>query len=116
MKFIFCLLSSALIFSSAIGQQASVSDTIFLNQAIANAIRLYEKTLNTQSILYNGTQYVEPSQLDDHHPFFFTDDWTMSSVEYDGERFENVPVLYDLTNDKVISESHNGSQIELIRD
>jgi hypothetical protein len=116
MKFGFFLLLTSIIFSPVTGQQTSTSDTLFLTRAVANATLLYEKTLDNQSILYNGTQYIEPDQVDDHHPFFFSDDWIMSSVEYDGQQFENVPLLYDLTNDKVVSESHNGSLIELIRD
>jgi hypothetical protein len=92
------------------------ADTIFLNRAIENAIRQYEVSLNNQSLLHNGTQYIEPTQVNEHHPFFFSDDWVMGTIEYDGEEFFNVPILYDLTGDKVVTESHNGNEIELIRD
>jgi hypothetical protein len=91
-------------------------DTLFYKEALKNSLAVYAKTEFREASLYNGCQYLRPEQSsDDEHPYFKVDDWAIGAVEYDGEIFENVPLLYDLWNDKVITEHYrNASEIELI--
>ena len=92
------------------------NDTTFSKAALQNSIAVYGKHISEQTNLYNGYQYVRPNQTnDEEHPYFETDDWVFGSVEYDGEIFKNIPLLYDIRSDKVITEHYlNGNEMELI--
>lgn len=91
-------------------------DTTFYKDAIKNSLAVYEKFAFEKADLYSGYQYVRPEQTsDDEHPYFESDDWVPGTVEYDGQVFENVPLLYDIRNDKVVTEHYlNASEIEFI--
>src|SRR5687768_6744309 len=95
-------------FTAAFAQQTPAYDTTFLQEAVLNAVKQYEASLAEQSILYNGSEYAEPSRTEnEYHPFFKSDDWLIGSVDYDGEQFTDIPLLYDLTGDKLITELPN---------
>lgn len=71
--------------------------------AIDFAIRVHTKALGGQSSLYNGTEYTEYRPIDNEHPYLI-DDWTDGDVNFDGEIFNQVPLLYDLSIDRLITE------------
>ena len=90
-----------------IGQ--NLPDTSFIKSAFENSVTIHNKAIEGQDAFYNGSQYAEPAQTKDgDHPFFISDDWTFGSITFDGQFFENVPLLYDITNDYVVSESPSG--------
>jgi hypothetical protein len=103
--------------SSAVHAQLS-ADTLFLGAAVKNTIKFYSKSIQGQASLYNGSQYKEPNRSDnDQHPFFGSDDWVFGTVNYDGEFYDNVPLLYDITADKVVTENYyNADQIALVNE
>jgi hypothetical protein len=110
------LLLLLLIFSRLSFSQSS-KDTLFLVDAKKNAINNYQRVIQGQAKLYNGSEYVKPEQTGDSHPFYVSDDWSFGFVNYDGERFENVPLLYDITSDKLVTENYyNASEMELVYD
>jgi hypothetical protein len=113
-----CPLLFFFLFTSAFAQSTQpLSDTTFLHGAILNSVKVYETSLGHQSILHNGPEYAEPSRTDNiNHPFFLSDDWLIGTVHYDGEYFTDVPLLYDITTDKLVTESQNASQLELLTD
>jgi hypothetical protein len=105
------LLPSTLAFSQA------KPDTLFIGEAKKNLASLYQETIQGQAKLYNGSEYLKPEQTNETHPFFLSDDWVFGSVEYDGETFENVPLLYDITSDKVVTEHfYTSNEMELVID
>jgi hypothetical protein len=53
------------------------------------------------------------SSSDEEHPYFSIDDWTFGSIVYWHELYENVPVMYDLSTDQVITEHNRGNAIKL---
>jgi len=77
------------------------SDTLFLADAKKSAINSYAVAIGGQSHLYNGSAYTEYVSQRDEHPYFL-DEWIEGSVTYDGEFHDNVPILYDLSLDRVI--------------
>ncbi|MBL7876795.1 MAG: hypothetical protein JNL53_14100 [Cyclobacteriaceae bacterium] len=97
--------------------QTAVSDSIRRQTAIHAAIRLYDQTIQENSRLYNGHEFIDPfvrSQLDGH-PYFVTDEWQSGNIHYDGQYYESVTLKYDLFQDIVLVEhptSHR--EIELI--
>lgn len=101
---------------TALGQTRS-ADTLFLVPAIANAKAFYTQTIGVESHLFNGVQYKEhnPRLNEVGNPYFLSDDWLDGTVFYDGEVHEEVPILYDIVNDKVVIEhGFSGAKLELI--
>ena len=98
--------------------QSIQADTVFLAQATQNEIALYSKAMVAQSHLYNGTEYGEYRPLKEENPFFLSvSDWTDGSIYYDGWLYQNTPLLYDISTDKVIAEHYSSrKKIQLIDD
>ena len=96
------------------GQQLPL-DTTFLASARANQVKLYTEFIHGQTRLNNGSEYRDYLSHNEEHPYFGVDDWAYGTIIYDEEIYENVPMFYDLSRDKVISEhSLNGAKLELI--
>src|SRR5882762_9573262 len=97
--------------------QTHAPDSVFLLSAVKNAHELYTRSLGVGSHLLNGVQYKEHNaNFDDvGHPYFESDDWVEGSVNYDGELYEDVAILYDLVSEKVVIEHpYAGIKLELI--
>jgi hypothetical protein len=95
--------------------RAQVTDTTFVEAAVKNVTRLYTHSIKGQTILYNGSEYREPEQTDEEHPFFESNDWVYGSVTYFGEKFDNVPLLYDICTQKVVTENYyNAQEVALV--
>jgi hypothetical protein len=92
--------------------QRATADTAFL--AKKKSITLYTESIQRQSRLYNGTDYIVYLPKYEEHPYFKSDDWTYGSIMYWGDLYENVALLYDLTIDQVITEHNRGNPIKLI--
>jgi len=96
------------------GQQLPL-DTTFLTSAKSNQVKLYTDYISGQKRINNGSEYRDYLSHNEEHPYFEVDDWAYGSIIYDEELYENVPMFYDLSRDKVISEhSLNGAKLELI--
>ena len=109
------ILISALAASFLVRAQTVEGDTIFIKTASAYAIGLYQKKTGAQSHLYNGRNYRVPPIAGDHHPYFDSFDWVNGTVVYDGYQYTDVPLLYDIYQDKLISElPYNAKEYELI--
>lgn len=108
------LMSIVLITFSRLFAQVDSSSVV---EARKNTLKQYTQALQTQSMLYLGTDYREPPQTeDDQHPFLYSSDWLSGSIEYNGEAYEDVALLYDIHRDKVVTEYLNGNQMELVKE
>jgi hypothetical protein len=95
--------------------QGSKIDTAFVAAATNYKISLFEKDIKEQSRLYNGTEYRDYLAREDEHPYYGVDDWSFGDIVYDDETYRHVPVFYDLSRDRLITEhAMSGSKIELI--
>jgi len=98
--YLIVLLSGSLV---AYGQSMP-NDTLLINKTYQQAVLNFNKGIGQQSRLYNGPAY-------DFYPFnsetsaYFNDLRTFDrgTVFYDGFRFTNIPLLYDLYKDLVIT-------------
>jgi hypothetical protein len=90
-------------------------DTSFLAIAQSTAILRYEKSVGMQSMLYQGSEYFAPKQTGDSHPFL-VDDWITGDLVYFGESFYQIPMMYDITTNKLIIESGHGTMMALINE
>ncbi|HEY5825165.1 MAG TPA: hypothetical protein VIT44_12395 [Cyclobacteriaceae bacterium] len=92
------------------------SDSSFLADAKKNSIQLYSKSLSAQSHLYNGSSYTEYRSQNEENPYFI-DEWLDGTIQYDSDFYENVPLLYDISRDKLITDhQYTVNKIELINE
>jgi hypothetical protein len=90
-------------------------DTTVLAEAKENTKKIYFQSIKGQSRLYNGSDYIMYRSIEDEHPYFPIDDWAFGTIVYDANFYENVPLMYDISQDKVLTEHVlNGSVMELI--
>jgi len=88
-------------FKSALAQ--SNSDSINYQQSVFNIIKQFDQGIGEESRLYNG--FVQNKYDPGIEGNAYLDDqngWSTGSVDYDGETFEGVPMLYDLYTDQVV--------------
>jgi hypothetical protein len=88
----------------------------FRKQAIQNLIGLYYHSLDSQAELYTAPLYerhIPAFTLG--HPFFFSDSFSVGSIGYNGLIYTDVPVLYDIVRDELVTRSPNGFGIALIK-
>jgi len=108
--FLSCFLISGHCFA-----QYAKPDTAFLTLAKQHQEKLYDQFIHGQSRLYNGSEYRDYLSKDEEHPYFGPDDWAYGDILYDDELYKNVPMFYDLSRDKVITEHIlNGAKLELV--
>ena len=81
----------------------------FLALTIANEAFSGERldTLGTNSLLYNGTEYIKQFDQTKGTPFFPTDK-TNGSVFYFGNWYYNLDLLYDIQDDVVVTRDVQG--------
>lgn len=83
-------------------------------------LSLYNRAVKSQSLIYNGPEYNEPNLPTKGHPYFINDFMEEGSVNYEGELYDEIPLLYDLIKDRVIIEHYDqsgrGVQLELHAD
>lgn len=91
--------------------QTFKKDSSFVAEARQNSIKRYSEATGGQSHLYNGSAYSEYFSQKDEHPYFI-DEWIEGSVVYDAEHYTNVPILYDISIDRVIID--NGFTIKKV--
>jgi hypothetical protein len=98
-----------LFFPSMLFAQAGAADTSFVKQSVAEAVQLYNKAVGMQAHLYSGAAYHVPSKpYLEGHQFFKEKAFANGAVYYDGAWFRDVPLLYDVVMDEVVT-IHPGS-------
>ncbi|GAB3197485.1 hypothetical protein ABID22_003409 [Pontibacter aydingkolensis] len=76
---------------------------------MANAVQTYRSTIGAHALLYNGTEYYVPAKsYAEGHQFFQEKTFQNGSVLYDGAWFEEIPILYDILIDELVT-LHPGS-------
>ncbi len=102
-KFIGLCLISITIVNCSFGQTAK-SDSLQYSATIDNTINGFYKSIGTQSHLYTGF-YNEPydPRIKNNPYFRDTLQFIKGTVNYDGNVYHHVPVLYDIYKDIVIS-------------
>jgi hypothetical protein len=88
----------------------------FREQAIQNFIGLYYQSLNSQAELYTAPLYERHiPAFTEGHPFFFSDSFSVGSIGYNGLLYKDVPILYDIVRDELVTRSPNGFAIALMK-
>lgn len=76
--------------------------------ASAYARQLYEKATHPTASYYNGKEYTIQEFRPQGHQFFESMDWLSASLTYAGNRYNNLPLLYDIHRELFILRNHDG--------
>lgn len=82
--------------------QDTATDSSFYQRSLSSARSLYMKNIGANSYVYNGVAYENYWNKIIGHPFFI-DGFQQGSLYYDGSFYEDVPLLYDISRDELIS-------------
>jgi hypothetical protein len=97
-----CLLLG-LTFSITGFSQLASEDSSAYAQSRRNLIDFYMTSMGKRVNLYNGSEYIFTSHGIIGHPFFESDHLINASLEYDGTTFFDVPLAYDIVQDRVFT-------------
>jgi hypothetical protein len=103
---IFILFLFLILFQNYIFGQENKLDSIALENVISNTVVLYNQTDGSQSGIYNGCEY-QYERINIGHAFFESDTFVNSRIVYDGLLYSNIPILYDITKDELVTRSFN---------
>ena len=74
-----------------------------LAQLRKDLVGSYTTSLGHDANLYNGMEYFEYSHtIRESHPFFIRSNYDTGSVTYDGLRYDDVPLIYDVVTDELV--------------
>ncbi|MCF2503549.1 hypothetical protein L0663_09195 [Dyadobacter sp. CY107] len=79
----------------------------------AYPVSMYKAATSQSQNLYNGRQYYVYDNRSEEHQFFEFRKWHNGVLMYDGQRFDSIPMLYDIFKDEVIIKHFNGDHILL---
>ena len=82
--------------------QGISTDTTFYTSAADNVIKLYTDSVRENLRLYNGNEFTGNYPGVPGHPFFEFPEPRKGEVFYDGTRYPNVLLSYDIINDDII--------------
>ena len=83
--------------------QALVADTSATAAGLAVARQRYTRALGTESVLFDGPEYVDNTSVGTvGHPFFESPEPQLGSVQYRGGSFRGVLLRYDIATDQLV--------------
>jgi len=80
---------------------------------IAYPVSLYKEATIISQNLYNGRLYYVYDSRQDEHQFFGDRKWQKGVVFYDGQRFDSIPMIYDIVRDELVIKHFNGDHLLL---
>lgn len=92
-------------------------DPELIKSAIDYTQSIYVRSMEGTHHIYNGSEYIEYQPLKDEHPYFLTEDWAVGEIKYSGQKFTQVPMMYDINQAKVVlSYYYSGMKMQLVND
>lgn len=111
------LILSILSLATRAAGQSSASDSSFVQSAKNQAIRSYERAMYKQEHVFEGNEYIPHDHRIKIHPFFPTDSLQPGTIAYNGIRYHDVPMLYDIVRDELaIQPPEGGYRVRLHTD
>jgi len=92
--------------------QDKIADSTQLRQTTVNMAAMFNKAVVEQSGLYNGPAFIPYSfRSATNANFHDTTGFANGNVNYDGIVYKNVPLIYNINRDMVVSRLYNGFSI-----
>jgi hypothetical protein len=79
----------------------------------AYPISLYKSATVYSQNLFNGRRYYIYDAKMEEHQFFEGRKWQNGTVYYDGQRFDSIPMLYDIVKDELVIRHFNSDPLIL---
>jgi len=96
-------LASALLAEVCLARSASAQAAFAADSAVTRAQQAYTAALGTQSVLYDGAEYVDYTSPGTRgHQFFGGPEVQVGNVTYRGGTFLQVPLRYDIVRDQPV--------------
>jgi hypothetical protein len=116
-----CLCFKLLLFCMLVvkisGAQELTVDSLTNSLYNSYGVRLYFNALGENAHIYNGYEYSTPDRNIKGSPYYLADSPIPAELIYDGNYYQNIPVLYDLTKDEVvINRLDQNYKISLVND
>jgi hypothetical protein len=93
---------------------AQVVDSSLTVQNITKwPVTQYKEMTAISQNLFNGRVYYVYDSRQEEHQFFENKKWTRGTIEYDGQQFDSIPMLYDIVRDEVVIKHFNGDNLLL---
>jgi hypothetical protein len=111
--FLFFLVLS---FSSVFSYAQSITDTTgtLYDLAVHNVISLYNKTLQENTHLYNGAEYIEDHPGVNGSPYWNATMPQLGSIFYDGTLYPNIALAYDIAKEEVVIRNQQQLSVKLV--
>lgn len=84
-------------------QNLSITDSMAIN----NILQIFKEKIAGQLRLYNGIEDSGYPLNIIGNPYYLNDSLILGSVDYDGNRYHNVPLMYDMVKDAVVIKYFN---------
>jgi len=97
----FLFLFSSLFFLSPIFSQSVKKDSI-TDLQVKNAIEVYDHYTADNAPVYNGQEYLYYTFKMEGDPFFGFSDFTYGWVNYNGRKYDSLPLIYDLVRNQLV--------------
>jgi hypothetical protein len=111
-----CLFFGLTLSSTGFSQTPSDDSSSFVLSR-KSVIDFYMTSMGKRTYLYNGSEYIFNSHGINGHPFFESDHLINSRIEYDGTTYYDIPLAYDLVQDRVfITDSSINFNIQLFNE
>jgi hypothetical protein len=93
----------------------SRADSLIVAKAEENLKKQYYDARKGEILLFVGSDYAGYEGVGDEHPFFLENDWLQGTIEYNGNIYSNVPLQYDISTQKLLTEhATSGKRIQLV--
>ncbi|MEP6594860.1 MAG: hypothetical protein ABJA71_02890 [Ginsengibacter sp.] len=110
----FCLFFFFNFSISSLFAQEPNTDSILYRLAAQNVVSLYNKTLEENIHLYNGTEYIEDHPGIIGSPYWKSPLLQTGSIHYDGIFYPDIPLAYDIVKDELIIRNQQQLSIKLV--
>lgn len=88
-------------------QDVEQSKDLQIQSAFLNTVRIYDKELSRNTMVYTGRSYFDDNNNIQGHQFFVDDYWEHGSVVYDEISYDSIYLKYDIFSDQLLIENFN---------
>jgi hypothetical protein len=111
-----CICISLLLNWSTAFCQQTISDSATYVQAVNSLTNLYKNHSGENSRLFSAPEYLYTTQRATGFPFWYADTMLTGTVYYDNNRYDNVPMQYDIVNQKIVIQTFDKNALLKLTD
>lgn len=110
MRRFICFISIAILFMFSYPTLQAQGNGVIDSSAYQIAKTYFQNIVGAESHLYTGEAYPKYDAGIKGDPFFMVTQMQNGDIFYDGSLYKDVPMLYDISRDKIIINRYNGNE------